>query len=204
VNFFNFYKYIYFCKFNCLIFLRGDIMKNVLIVYYSLGGNTKTAAEAVAEGIKKGGAQPIVKNGLDANAEDLINCDGLIVGSPDYFSFMAGGLKDFFDRTYYPTKGKIDGKPYAAFITCGGGGNAIMSVVKMCQRFKLIKIIRPIIINNKPDKISIEKLINFGYSFSTILNSPDIYNKKSIYKENKIIGFIRGKLKKLNSIRYRF
>ena len=34
-------------------------MAKVLIVYYSLGGNTKAAAEAVAEGVKAGDADPL-------------------------------------------------------------------------------------------------------------------------------------------------
>jgi len=29
-------------------------------------------------------------------------------GTPDYFSYMAGMLKDFFDRTFYPTQGRVD------------------------------------------------------------------------------------------------
>ena len=178
-------------------------MKKILIVYYSLGGNTKIAAEAIAEGIKQGGAEPVLKNGLDAGVEDFINCDGLIVGSPDYFSYMAGGVKDFFDRTYYPTKGKVDGKPYAAFVTCGGGGNAIVSIVKTCRKFKLVKILSPAIINDKPDKMSVEKLNEFGYAYSKIINSPDSLKKFTKYKENKILSIICNKLRKINSIRYK-
>lgn len=28
---------------------------------------------------------------------------------------MGGGLKDFFDRTFYPTQGQVTEKPYVAF-----------------------------------------------------------------------------------------
>ena len=139
-------------------------MKKVLIVYYSLSGNTKAAAEAVAEGVKEGGAVPLVKTGLNADVEDFLNCDGLIVGSPDYFSYMAGGLKDFFDRTYYPTQGKVNGKPYFAFVTCGGGGEAIKSVEEMCRKFKLKKASEPLIIQGKPDINTSEKLKAIGRS----------------------------------------
>ena len=144
-------------------------MKKVLIVYYSLGGNTKAATKAVAAGIRKGGADAIVKTGLDANVEDFLNCDGLVVGSPAYFSYMAGGLKDFFDRTYYPTKGKVNDIPYVAFITCSGGGEAIKSIEEMCENFNLKKMAEPLIIQEKPDKIAKDKLQIFGKTFASKL-----------------------------------
>ena len=78
-------------------------MAKVLIVYHSLSGNTKAAAEAVAAGVKDGGADPVLKDGLQTDPADLLACDAIAVGTPDYFSYMAGGLKDFFDRSFYPT-----------------------------------------------------------------------------------------------------
>ncbi|HOJ31878.1 MAG TPA: flavodoxin, partial [bacterium] len=73
-------------------------MVKVLVVYHSLGGNTKIAAEIVAEGCRRKGADVTLKTGTEATEKDLIECDGIAIGSPDYFSYMAGGLKDFFDR----------------------------------------------------------------------------------------------------------
>ena len=39
----------------------------------------------------------------------------------------SGGLKDFFDRTYYATKEQVTDKPCAIFVTHGGGGRAVSS-----------------------------------------------------------------------------
>ncbi len=33
-----------------------------------------------------------------ATVEDPISCDAVAFGSPNYFGYMAGLLKDFFDR----------------------------------------------------------------------------------------------------------
>ncbi len=103
-------------------------MSKVLIVYCSMTGNTKAAAEAVAEGARGAGATVTLKEGLQAGPEDLVACDAVAIGSYDAFSYMGGGLKDFFDRSLYPTKGKVEGKPYGAFLTHGGGGKAIASL----------------------------------------------------------------------------
>ena len=53
--------------------------KKVLIVYYSLGGNTEAAAKLVAEGVKEAGGIPMLKSGLTANADDLLSADALVV-----------------------------------------------------------------------------------------------------------------------------
>ena len=117
-------------------------MANVLVVYHSLGGNTKKMAEAVAEGARSvAGAEVTVKTGLEATIDDLLACDAVALGSPDYFSYMAGGLKDFLDRTYYPSQEKIAGKPAAAFGSAGGPPDNILKVLDQALGwFKLKKV----------------------------------------------------------------
>lgn len=144
-------------------------MKKVLIVYYTLGGNTEKAAECIKKGIESAGLEVIMKKGIDADLNDLLECDGIVIGSPDYFSYMAGGLKDFFDRTYYPSKGKVEGKPYFAFLTHGGGGKAIESIEKIATSFKFKKVMEPVLIKNAPSKEDGEKLIEAGKKFAEII-----------------------------------
>lgn len=144
-------------------------MKKVLIVYYTLGGNTEKAAEYIKKGIESAGLKVIMKKGIDAGLNDLLECDGIVIGSPDYFSYMAGGLKDFFDRTYYPSKGKVEGKPYFAFLTHGGGGKAIESIEKIATSFKFKKVMEPVLIKNAPSKEDGEKLIEAGKKFAEII-----------------------------------
>jgi multimeric flavodoxin WrbA len=114
-------------------------MAKILIVYHSLSGNTKAMAEAVAEGARGvSGAKVSVKTGLEATVEDLLGCDAVAVGSPDYFSYMAGGLKDFFDRTYYPSQGKVNDKACACFGSAGGPPTVVLELLeKMCRAFKM-------------------------------------------------------------------
>ncbi len=137
-------------------------MGKVLIVYHSLSGNTKAAAEAVAEGAKEvSGTKVTIKEGLKATTEDLLACDAIAVGTPDYFSYMAGGLKDFFDRTYYPSQEKVTGKPCGIFVTHGGGGKAVESMKSICGSFKFKIISEPVLVKNAPDakaKVSLAKL----------------------------------------------
>jgi multimeric flavodoxin WrbA len=126
-------------------------MAKVLVVYHSLSGNTKKMAEAVAEGAKAAGAQVALKTGIEAGVDDLLNCDAVALGSPDYFSYIAGGLKDFLDRTYYPTQGKVTGRPAAVFASAGGPPERVIGILKQALGwFKLKQVADPVGCSGKP------------------------------------------------------
>lgn len=99
----------------------------VLVIYHSQQhGNTEKMAKAVAEGIGKGGELWNV-NEKRFDVSKLLEYEAYAVGTPDYFSYMAGTLKTFMDDVYLAeragTKG-ISGKPVALFMSHGGGGRA--------------------------------------------------------------------------------
>lgn len=142
-------------------------MGTVLVVFHSQGGNTKAAAEAVAQGARDvAGTEVVLKEGLAATTEDLLSCGALAVGTPDYFSYMAGGLKDFFDRTYYPTQGSITDKPCGIFVTHGGGGKALESVQSICGSFKFKIVGEPVLVKSAPDEEAKERLAGLGRSLA--------------------------------------
>jgi multimeric flavodoxin WrbA len=121
----------------------------ILIVYHSQSGNTLKMAQAVEKGAGEiAGVKVILKGALDAGEIDLIDCDGLVLGSPEYFGYMSGALKDLFDRTYEKVRGhkKIFRKPYAVFISAGNDGQgALTSIEKICLGYQFKKIHQPII-----------------------------------------------------------
>ena len=66
----------------------------ILVLYFSKGGNTRKLAEAVAEGVESvEGASALVKSTHEVSREDFLNAAGIIAGSPVYFGGMAAGLK---------------------------------------------------------------------------------------------------------------
>lgn len=97
----------------------------ILIVYHSRGGHTAALAKAVAEGARKiQQAEVTVKTVAEVKCAELMATDALVVGSPVYWSNMAGEVKSFFDRwstecnvlpPAFPMKDKIG----AAFVTAG-------------------------------------------------------------------------------------
>ena len=60
---------------------------------------------------------------------------------------MAGMMKDFFDRTYYPVLGRINGRPYAILICAGSDGqNAARQIERIATGWRLRAIADPIIV----------------------------------------------------------
>jgi len=138
-------------------------MTTILIVYHSQSGNTRTAAEIVSGAANRiSETEVVVKEALNATAEDLLSCDAIAIGTPDYFSYMAGGLKDFFDRTFYPTQGYVTNKPCVIFLTHGGGGRAVESVKNICGSFKFSLIAPPVLVLNSPDEKATIELTKLG------------------------------------------
>ena len=103
----------------------------------------------------------MLKRAASAGARDLINCDAYCFGTPDYFSYMAGMLKDFFDRAFYKAGG-IKGRPCGLFVTHGGGGKASRSVEDMRRTFKLRAVGRTVLVEGKPDAAARAALRRLG------------------------------------------
>jgi len=97
----------------------------VLVLFCSRGGRTQALANAIAEGTRSvEGASAAVKRVDFATVNDFISCDAVAFGSPNYFSYMAGLMKDFFDKAL-SIRESVTGKPATAF-TSGGGSSILL------------------------------------------------------------------------------
>jgi NAD(P)H dehydrogenase (quinone) len=104
----------------------GDAVPEVrvLVTYHSLSGNTEKMAEAVASGVRTvAGTRVTMKRVGQVTAEELFAADALVVGSPVYWSNMAGEVKAFFDNWQFKfgvfPDFKMKNKVGAAFATGG-------------------------------------------------------------------------------------
>jgi len=96
------------------------VMVKVLVVYDSKTGNTEKMAFAVAEGAKQiGNIEVVVKKVEQTSLDDLLNADGIIMGSPTYYGQMSAKLKALIDESV-KIHGKLEGKVGAAFTSSGG------------------------------------------------------------------------------------
>ena len=108
-------------------------MAKGIVVYYSRSGNTKEMAEIVAEAMNGAGLATECKSVDKVKADDLLNYDAIVIGSPTYYGQMAAPIKQLFDDAV-AFHGQLDGKVGGAFSSSAniGGGNetTIMSIIE--------------------------------------------------------------------------
>ena len=102
-------------------------MPKIIVIYHSQQfGDTKALAEALAEGVRDTGAEVeiIRANEHRITLEEFLTADGVALGTPDYFSYVAGTIKTFFDDIYLWDKSgeSVKGRPAVLFFSHGGGG----------------------------------------------------------------------------------
>ncbi|OPX39734.1 MAG: flavodoxin [Deltaproteobacteria bacterium] len=141
-------------------------MTQILIIYHSQAGHTEAMAQRVARGAESiDGVQIVLKKAGEATLQDLLECDGLAIGSPEYFGYMAGMIKDFFDRTYEPARKdrRIFKKPYVVFISAGNDGSgALNQIERICLGYPLKKIYQPVVAKGELDEDTLKKCEDLG------------------------------------------
>jgi flavorubredoxin len=118
----------------------GYNMKKVLVIYHSQQfGNTKMLAEALADGVREAGAdlELINTNEHRVTMKEFMSADAVALGTPDYFSYVAGTIKTLFDDIYLWDKAgePVKGKPAVLFLSHGGGGRVREPLDSFAQRF---------------------------------------------------------------------
>src|SRR4030042_131755 len=120
----------------------------ILILYYSKGGNTRKLAEKIAAGVNEGeGGKALLKRTDEVGQEDFLACDGVIAGSPVYFGTMASELKKVFDE-FVGTRRRMEGKVGAAFATSadpsGGKETTMISIIMALMIYGMVIVGDPI------------------------------------------------------------
>jgi len=93
-------------------------MGKVLVIYHSDQGHTRSLAELVAEGARSvEGTDVELVPAAELDVSAAAEADGYAIGSPNYFEYVAGEVKSFFDKILNDRR--FHGKPYVGFGTHG-------------------------------------------------------------------------------------
>ena len=140
-------------------------MAKVLVLYYSAYGHIEKMAEAVAEGVRAGGAQVDIKRVPElvpeeiakrsyykmdqaapvATIDDLRNYDAIIVGTGTRFGRMASQMANFLDQAGgLWASGALNGKVGAAFTSTavqhGGQETTLFSIITNLLHFGMVVV----------------------------------------------------------------
>lgn len=116
----------------------------ILVLYFSKGGNTKKLAEKLAQGVEEaGGVRALLRHTDQVTKDDFVESVGVIAGSPVYFGVMAAELKKVFDQ-FVGVRTKMEGKVGAAFATSGdatgGKETTMMSIIQALLIYGMVVV----------------------------------------------------------------
>lgn len=120
----------------------------ILVLYFSKGGNTRKLAEAVAHGVDQvEGVTALLRHTDDVTRNDFTDSAGIIAGSPVYFGTMAAQLKQVFDDCVSVRRRMAD-KIGAAFTTSGdptgGKETTLLSIIQALLIYGMIIVGDPL------------------------------------------------------------
>jgi len=123
--------------------------KRLLIVSNTPSVNTRELADAALRGARHDDIDNIValhSTPLETGVDDVLQADGILLGTTENFGYMSGVLKDFFERIYYPCLEETQGKPYALYVRAGNDGQGALTAVERIVTGLRWKAVQPALV----------------------------------------------------------
>ena len=150
-------------------------MADILIIFHSQTGNTEKMAKAVARGVDDvANARAVLKRAANAVAQDLRDCSAFVICSPEYFGYMAGALKDFFDRTYEELRddATVYRKPFCIVVSAGNDGSfALSHIERICRGYRFKMVQKPIVCKGRTTEEVLAKCFELGSTIAEGVNA---------------------------------
>jgi multimeric flavodoxin WrbA len=144
-------------------------MKHLLAVYSSQTGRTLALLEAACGGIAEFAGEVELRRlpALEAGLDDLLWADGLLIGTPENFGYMAGAVKDFLDRVYYPSEGRKLGMAYALLVSAGNDGSgAVRSIERIAGGCGWKLVASAVVVKGEPDPSALARSRELGQTLA--------------------------------------
>lgn len=152
--------------------MQEEQSRKLLLVYHSQSGTNERLALAAGEAAREEeGVTVRVKRAMAAGTADLLWCDGVIFIAPENLGYLSGGMKDFFDRTYYPVEPYELNLPYMMIIGTGNDGtNAQRQIERIMTGYRFRKVGEALIIRGEPREEDFEKAREVGLTMAAGLS----------------------------------
>lgn len=142
--------------------------KTILVIYHSQGGTMERLAHHFAIGASREPEVAVrLRRAGEAGLDDLLSCQAIAIGSPEYFGTMAGMIKDFFDRTYAAAAERTPGLPFVIFVCAGNDGRgAIAQIERLAAGYKWKKALEHLRIVGPPGDREVAAVEELGQTLA--------------------------------------
>ncbi|MCW2496921.1 NAD(P)H-dependent oxidoreductase [Jatrophihabitans sp.] len=129
-------------------------MPTLLIVHHTASPAMHASLDAVLAGVRVEGLEAVearVRPALTASVLDLLEADGILLGTPANIGYMSGALKFFFDNVFYPTLTAKVGTPYGLYVHGNNDtAGAVRGVESIAHALGWSKVAEPVLIVGAP------------------------------------------------------
>ncbi len=125
---------------------------SLLIVYHSQSGASFRLAAAACRGARR---EPDIevtwRRAWDAGIDELAASSGVLLVAAENSGSLAGGMKDFLDRCFYPAQPLQLNRPYGLVVSCGNDGrNTSQQVQRILTGIPMKLVAEPLVLRGDP------------------------------------------------------
>ncbi len=119
--------------------------KELLIIAHTPSLNTEQMLKAVIKGAENPEINSINLRSLtplETEPEDILSASAIIIGTTENFGYLAGLIKDVFDRCFYKCIDKTEGLPFVFYIRAGHDGTGAKRAIESITNGLKWKLVR--------------------------------------------------------------
>jgi multimeric flavodoxin WrbA len=149
--------------------------KKLIVIAHAPSANTERMLEAII----KGANHPDINDvdvryipPLETKADDIRNAQAVIIGTTENLGYMAGLIKDVFDRCYYDCLEHTQGLPFTYYIRAGHDGTGTrraLDTITTGLRWRLVQ--EPLICKGGFDEAFIAQCEELGLAMAASLDA---------------------------------
>jgi len=141
-------------------------MPTLLVVQHTPSPAVQAMLEAVLRGTRHPEADSVtvvVRAALSASAADVLEADGLVLGTPANIGYMSGALKHFFDQVYYPCLEVTVGRPYGVYVHGNDDtAGALKAIHGIASGLRWRRVSADVAVVGGPDRGALEACTELG------------------------------------------
>jgi NAD(P)H-dependent FMN reductase len=130
----------------------------LLLVHHTPSPSLQALLEAAEEGVRMvEEVELAVRPALSAGPADVLEADGILLGTPANIGYMSGALKHFFDTVYYPCLDATVGLPYGVYVHGGDDtAGALAGIQKIVTGLRWKQVAAPLSLTGPPGPAELE------------------------------------------------
>ncbi len=149
--------------------------KKLLVIAHAPSENTQRMLDGLLKGANHNDIESVdVKYlaPLDTRADDIKSAQAIIIGTTENLGYMAGLIKDVFDRCYYNCIEHTEGLPFTFYVRAGNDGTGTKRAIESITtglRWRLVQ--EPLICRGKFNVKFITQCEELGASMAASLEA---------------------------------